>query len=128
MIIVKFGDVLRNLLEQREITQKKFANDLNIVPSTIGGYIQNKSEPNFETLKQIAKYFDVSIDYLLDYRTGNNKITHEEDDLLRAFRSLTDEQRYFLSQQNTIFVRMNKGFQKLSEEELKNLEKFKRNQ
>jgi len=112
---MNFGDVLRNLLEERDITQKQLAADLNVAPSTIGGYIRNKSEPDFNTLKQIAKYFDVSIDYLLDYRTGNTT-THQEDELLRVFRSLTDEQRDFLRQQNSIFIRMNARGKKLSDE------------
>ena len=38
--------------------------------STIGGYVQNSSEPDFETLKRLAKYFDVTTDYLLDYHSG----------------------------------------------------------
>ena len=62
---MNFGDILRSLLEERDITQKKLALDLNIAPSTIGGYVQNSSEPDFETLKRLAKYFDVTTDYLI---------------------------------------------------------------
>ena len=40
---MNFGDILRSLLEERDITQKKLALDLNIAPSTIGGYVQNSS-------------------------------------------------------------------------------------
>ena len=123
---MNFGDVLRNLLEERDITQKKLAADLNIAQSTIGGYVLNRSEPDFETLKKIAKYFDTSIDYLLDYHAGNTA-THEEDDLLRVFRSLTPEQRDFLRQQNKIFIRRNKGFQKITDEDLARVQQRKKN-
>jgi len=103
---MKFGDELRALLEERDITQKQLANDLNIAASTIGGYVQNSSEPDFETLKRLAKYFDVSTDFLLDFRAGN-AATHQEDDLLRIFRSLSAEQRDICIEQCKVFVRSN---------------------
>jgi len=64
---MKFGDILRDLLEQHDITQKQLAKDLNIAPSTLGNYIQNLREPDFELLKKVAAYFQVSTDYLLDF-------------------------------------------------------------
>ena len=64
---MSFGENLRTLIEEREITQKELARQLNIAPSTVGSYVQNTREPDFSTLKLIAQYFDVSIDYLLDY-------------------------------------------------------------
>ena len=103
---MNFGDGLRALLEERNTTQKQLANDLNIAPSTIGGYVQNSSEPDFETLKRLAKYFDVSTDYLLDYRFGKTA-THQEDDLLRIFRSLSPEQRELYLEQGKVFIRIN---------------------
>jgi transcriptional regulator with XRE-family HTH domain len=103
---MKFGDVLHALLEDREITQKKLATDLSIDPSTVGGYIQNRSEPDFDMLKRIAEYFGTSIDYLLDYRTGN-AATHAEDEILRIFRRLTEEQKLIFTAQGKVFLRYN---------------------
>ena len=54
---MKFGDILRELLEENELTQKQLAQDLNIAPSTLGNYIRNIREPDFETLKIFATYF-----------------------------------------------------------------------
>jgi transcriptional regulator with XRE-family HTH domain len=104
---MKFGDVLRSLLEERDITQKRLATDLNIAPSTVSSYVQNNSEPDFETLKQIAQYFGTSIDYLLDYRTGT-AATREEDEILRIFRDLTPEQRIIFTGQGKVVVQFNK--------------------
>ena len=87
---MNFSDKLRCLIEERNLTQKRVANDLNIAPSTIGGYVQGSSEPDFETLKILADYFDVSTDYLLNVKIGNvNNLL--EDELLRVFRSMTTE-------------------------------------
>lgn len=103
---MNFGNVSRVLLEERDITQKQLAADLTLSPSTLGGYVQNSSEPDFETLKRIAKYFEVSIDFLLDYQSGKSA-THQEDDLLRIFRCLTQEQRDIFLEQGKVFIKLN---------------------
>lgn len=103
---MSFGDNLRALIEERDMTQKELASQLNIAPSTMGSYVQNAREPDFATLKLLANYFNVSTDYLLDHHSGKSE-THQEDELLRIFRSLTDEQRAICIEQCRVFVRMN---------------------
>lgn len=103
---MNFGNNLRTLIEERDMTQKEVAKQLNIAPSTLGSYVQNVREPDFSTLKMIAEYFDVSIDYLLDNHP-NQKTTSAENELLRIFRSLTTEQQYICIEQCRVFVRMN---------------------
>ena len=103
---MNFGDNLRTLLEERNMTQKELAVHLNIAPSTLGSYVQNTREPDFATLKSLAKYFDVSIDYLLNYSL-DKKATNQENEMLRIFRSLTEEQQYICIEQCKVFIRMN---------------------
>lgn len=103
---MSFGENLRTLIEERKLTQKEVAKHLNIAPSTLGSYVQNVREPDFATIKLIAEYFDVSIDYLLDYNLNLNS-TWQENELLRIFRSLTQEQQYICIEQCKVFVRMN---------------------
>ena len=89
---MKFGDILRNLINDREITQRRLASDLNIAPSTLGNYIQDSREPDFQTLKDIANYFNVTVDYLIDNRSPYTKSRNEEE-ILRIYRSLSPEQQ-----------------------------------
>jgi len=99
---MKFGDILRWLIEENDLTQKKLSEELYIAASTLGNYVQNLAEPDFDMLKRIAAYFHVSIDYLLDYhpKQGENDM---EDDLLRVFRQQPPmQQRVFLEQGRTI--------------------------
>lgn len=103
---MSFGNNLRTLIEERDLTQKELAMKLNIAPSTMGSYVQNTREPDFATLKSIAKFFGVSIDYLLDNHTGKTA-THQEDELLRIFRSLDSSQQEICLEQCRVFVRMN---------------------
>ncbi len=84
---MQFGDVLRSLLAQNQITQKQLAKSLNIAPSTLGNYIQNSREPDFEMLKEIAAYFGVSVDYLLDYHPA--KSAAREEGLVQIYHSLS---------------------------------------
>lgn len=103
---MKFGDILRNLINDREITQRQLAADLNIAPSTLGNYIQDSREPDFQTLKDIAKYFNVTVDYLIDNRAPYIKNRNEEE-ILRIFRSLTPEQQELYLEQGKAFIKIN---------------------
>lgn len=99
-----FGDILRELLEDNNISQKQLAADLNIGATTIGNYIRGVREPDFEILKLLATYFNVTTDYLLNYQTGSTK-DHGEDELIRLYRSLPVEQRELLLEQGKLLVR-----------------------
>ena len=101
-----FSKKLRTLIEDREITQKKLAADLCIATSTVGGYVQGTSEPDFDTLKRLAEYFDVSADYLLGIRAKKTD-SQLEDDLLQTFRTLTPEQQTVYLEQGKVIVKHN---------------------
>ena len=101
-----FYDTLRNLIDERGLTQKQLAQDLEIPVSTLGGYVQGTSEPDFETLKLFANYFNVSADYLLNLKIGNTQ-SRLENELLRIFRSLSTEQQELYLEQGKAFIRIN---------------------
>jgi len=95
---MQFGDLLRWLIEENELTQRQLSQELGLPASTLGNYVNNLREPDYDTLKRLAVYFNVSIDYLLNHhpKQGANDM---EDDLLRVFRGLPPrQQRIFLEQ------------------------------
>ena len=73
--------------------------------------MQNTREPDLATLMAIADYFDVSIDYLLARRTTQTESTWEED-LLRIFRSLSDEPQ-------ELYLEQGRAFQRVQEREVR---------
>lgn len=103
---MQFSERLRMLLEEQNLTQKQLAQELAIPASTLGGYVQGTSEPDFDTLKLIADYFKVTTDYLLDHRTEQVK-TAEENDLRRIFRSLSPDQQRLYLEQGRAFLKIN---------------------
>lgn len=100
------GQKLRLMLDERNITQKQLALELNMAPSTLGGYIQDVSEPDYATLKLLARYFNVTTDYLLDYHYNKN-YGSEFDELIRIFNALTEEQKELYIEQGKAFIRFN---------------------
>ncbi len=102
---MKFSDKLRMMIEEREITQKRMAAELKIPASTLGGYVQGTSEPDFDTLILLARYFDVSTDFLLDH-SSDPAISTKEIDMLRIFRSLTPEEQEIYLEQGKAFLRI----------------------
>lgn len=91
-----FGDKLLELLEEKEISQKEFAKTLNIAPTTINGYIKNKRQPDFDTVKSMAFVLDVSTDYLLDYHKDGPDFTLQELSLIEKMRKMSNDQKQIL--------------------------------
>ncbi|MCX4357015.1 MAG: helix-turn-helix transcriptional regulator [Oscillospiraceae bacterium] len=61
-----FGDRLRKLRKEADITQEQLAVQLGVVGSAVGKYERTpNSYPSIEILIKIADFFNVSTDYLL---------------------------------------------------------------
>ena len=59
---------LKELRKSKGLTQKEFAQIINVASTTYLGYEKELYEPNLETLKQIADYYGVSLDYLCEHK------------------------------------------------------------
>lgn len=59
------GMRLRELREAKGLSRKAVAEKINIDQTTYGKYELNKREPDSETLKKLADFFEVTVDYLL---------------------------------------------------------------
>ena len=80
------------------------AEDLNMAVSTLGNYIRDNREPDFKTLKRMADYFQVSVDYLLDHSYQHTE-NHREDHLLELFRIMTPQMQEIYLEQGKILVK-----------------------
>lgn len=65
MYILNFGERLKQLRKSRDLKQSDLAAILDVSTSAIGSYERCERQPTFELLHKYAKYFNVSIDYML---------------------------------------------------------------
>lgn len=93
---MEFNERLRYLIDCEEIKIKDLAPKLCLSASTLSNYTQGIREPDYDTLRRIADYFGVSIDYLLGHKSP---VTDDERQLLALFRSFTPSQRRLLLEQ-----------------------------
>lgn len=63
---------LKELRENRNLTQAELAKLLKVSPSAIGMYEQGRRDPDSSTLKKLSVLFNVSVDYLLDNQPPQN--------------------------------------------------------
>lgn len=91
------GKRLLDLREDADLTQEQLSKILNINKHSISSYERNKSEPPDIIKIKIAKYFNISSDYLLDLtdiKTPVNELMidnlkPDEADLIRKFRAMS---------------------------------------
>ena len=93
---------LAEIRKSKGISQKELAKYLKISPGNLCEWEKGRIEPNIESLKIIADYFDVSIDYLVgredDFgviRSQNAApaLDKDEQELIENFRELNRLQK-----------------------------------
>lgn len=58
---------LRNLREDKDLTQSEMANMLGVTQTTYSRYENDVLEPSIDILKDLALFYDTSIDYLVEF-------------------------------------------------------------
>ena len=97
------GDRIRKILEKKDLSQREFAESLNIAPTTLSGYITNKREPDLGTLKNISLKLEVSLDYLLGVKEEEGdpiRLDDEEWGMIILYRNLEEEQKRWMNKHN----------------------------
>lgn len=65
-INVSFGERLKQLRVKNNVTQQELADYIGVGRPSIAGYETKKKHPDYDKLKLIAQFFNVSTDYLLE--------------------------------------------------------------
>ena len=97
------------LRKEKKLTQSELAKQLDIDQTTVSKWELDKALPDIATLIKLAKFFDVSTDYLLSLseyyypdkltnnnvqiETYNNEISSDETRLLEIYRTLSPDMR-----------------------------------
>ncbi len=89
-----YGKRIKKLRLEEGFKQKDLAEKLGISASSVGMYEREERQPDAETLKTIADFFDVSVDYILG---NSNKRDHkhltakDKRDISRTLDELADQ-------------------------------------
>ena len=91
---------LAELRKEKNLTQTALAMKLNMTQNMFSCYEKGKYQPSIEALKVFAKFFNVSVDYLIEnsdvrhIAENDSDRTASERELLQIFRGLShDEQQ-----------------------------------
>lgn len=74
----KFTNKLNYLIKTSGITQTKISDDLGIKKQKLSQWKSGYIEPNIDDLIKLAKYFNVTIDYLVGYENEDGTRTSEK--------------------------------------------------
>ena len=84
---------LKELREAKHFTQSKIAQDLGISRQAYSNYENGKREPDLATLKKIAEYFNISVDYLV----GGNKQQITKEKIPKDLKMLLEDEELTLN-------------------------------
>jgi len=88
------GEKIKQLRKDNKITQTELGKILNVEKSTISMYENNNTQPPIQTLSTIAKYFNVTTDYLLGNETKNkeqNSQDKDEKDIAKSMKKIKEQ-------------------------------------
>ncbi len=94
MVVIKMtiGNRISDLRNKFNLTQDQLAKKVGISRSALSHYEKDRRDPDYDTLKMLANFFEVTTDYLLG-RTDDPHSTEEED--FQAFINDPELQRWY---------------------------------
>ncbi len=95
-----FPTRLRQLMEERGDTQENIATVVNKSRQTVSQYCNGVSEPGYDALTQLAKYFCVSVDYLLGVSDVKSRDTTVQN--IAQYTGLSEEAIHTLSLRKSV--------------------------
>ena len=108
---MSFGERLKQLIEENNLTQRQLSRELNMAPTTLSGYANGYREPDFLTLTMFADYFQVSVDYLIGYSDNPHRTRTSHDQaaerLLYYYEKLSPDTRELLLDEARLLLRYN---------------------
>ena len=64
-MVVEFKEILKDFLQEKELTQVAFAKIIGVKQSQVSEWLKGKAKPGYDILRSMAISFDISADYFL---------------------------------------------------------------
>lgn len=106
-------DNLKKLRLAKGLSQQALADQLQISQQSVYKYENDITEPNIDMLKELADFFDVSIDYL----TGHSSCMHKIEKVKET--ELNEDELTLIQNYRTLPASSRQAFRQLIEDYLK---------
>lgn len=86
----------KNQITDSDIKQKKLAQEFHVSEAALSNYLTGRSDMPVDILVKIARYFNLSMDYLVglsDEPHPSMTLNKNEQDMIQHFRQLSKDQR-----------------------------------
>lgn len=93
------GERILYLRKRNNLTQKDFADLINVARSSIGKIENNEVSPSAEILLKISKVFNVSIDWLItgkEYCKNIKAIEYTNNEIIDIIENASEEDKEFI--------------------------------
>lgn len=97
---------LKLLRKKYNISQQSLANTIGVSQQSINKYENHNVEPDIDTLKAIAEFFNVSIDFLVGFNENKTDL-NKESELLRLFGMMNAEEQNLFIEQGKVIIKLN---------------------
>lgn len=104
-----FSETVKELRLKHRMTQEELAARVNLTQNSVSAWERRGAVPPMGILTQLAKIFNVSIDYLLTGKKSNaRECTFEELQLLEKYDRLTNDQKILIQKLLTELANANR--------------------
>lgn len=92
-----FGDLLKELRMQRNVTQTELAKAIGVSNGNVGDWERGRSKPGYDALAALSRYFEISPEHLLELEVPgpkeiDNCLNGKAVSLLHDSTPLSDEE------------------------------------
>lgn len=85
------GNLITKLRKRRNLTQEGLAERVGISRASLSHYEKDRREPDYETLRKLADFFEVTTDYLLGRSDTSGGAESHDSDSIREINRLLDK-------------------------------------
>lgn len=87
----KFGDRLKELRKEKELSQGELAKKFNTGKASICNYEKNIRLPDANTITRYAQFFEVSVDYMLGITNNRNENLNPADGYIKIIEKAKEK-------------------------------------
>lgn len=98
---------LKQIREDKDIKQEVLAKEIGVKQTTISNWESGAREPDIQSLIKLAKYFNVSVDYLIGNDTQNRNFANE---IKKTYKNMNKEKMLdIVNKQIELLLMINEG-------------------